>query len=188
LIASLFDYFCQKSHPMNYTQKASNFFTSFSRNNYLHLLIAFSISCSYSFSQVSGKASFYSNQFHGRKTSDGSRYHRDSMTCAHKTYPFGTILLVRNPKNDKTVIVTVNDRGPHTRNRLIDLSYSAAKELDIIRSGVANVEVTEIDNIPKLTNIIPIPVPIPKTYLKINPLTYLNNDLREFLENLKNKE
>ena len=77
-------------------------------------------------------ASYYSHNLKGRKTSDGSRYHPDSLTCAHKTYPFGTLLYVRNPANDYEVIVKVTDRGPHTRNRLIDLSYAAADRLDII--------------------------------------------------------
>jgi len=93
--------------------------------------------------QQSGKASFYSNRFHGRKMSNGDPYHRDSLTCAHRTFPLGTILEVVNPKNDKKVIVEVTDRGPHYRSRLIDLSYAAAKELGIVNQGIAQVEVRE---------------------------------------------
>lgn len=95
------------------------------------------------YSQQTGKASFYANKFHGRKTSSGAIYHRDSLTCAHPTFPFGTLLEVVNPKNNKSVIVKVTDRGPFTRNRIIDLSYAAAKELGIIRKGIAHVELKE---------------------------------------------
>ncbi|NDP20285.1 MAG: septal ring lytic transglycosylase RlpA family protein [Paludibacter sp.] len=107
--------------------------------------------------QKTGKASFYSSKLQGRHTSDGGKYHPDSLTCAHLTYPFGTLLKVRNPKNDKEVIVKVTDRGPHTRNRLIDLSYSAAKQLDIVRNGIATVEITKLDYYPILLSLIPIP-------------------------------
>lgn len=93
--------------------------------------------------QQKGRASYYSNRFHGRKTSSGVLYHKDSLTCAHKTYPFGTLLEVKNPKNGKTVVVEVTDRGPFSRNRIIDLSYAAAKQLGIINQGVALVELQE---------------------------------------------
>jgi rare lipoprotein A len=98
---------------------------------------------------LTGKASYYANKFHGRRTSDGSIYHRDSMTCAHRTLPFGTILKVRNVKNGKEVIVKVNDRGPFCKGRIVDLSYAAARELGIIASGVASVEATQIGFISK---------------------------------------
>lgn len=94
------------------------------------------------FAQEVGNASFYSNKFHGRKTSSGSVYNKDSMTCAHKTYPFGTLLSVRNPENNKEVVVKVTDRGPFSKRLMIDLSYSAAQKLDIIRHGVMEVEVS----------------------------------------------
>ena len=61
--------------------------------------------------QLTGKATYYSDKLHGRKMSNGERYHRDSMTCAHKKYPFGTLLKVRNPLNGKEVVVRVTDRG-----------------------------------------------------------------------------
>lgn len=94
------------------------------------------------FSQIRGKATYYSNSFHGKKTASGSRYHKDSMTCAHRTFPFGTKLKVRNLKTDKSVIVTVTDRGPFKRGIMLDLSRSAANILGIIYSGSALVEVT----------------------------------------------
>ena len=86
-----------------------------------------------------GKASFYSKNFHGKKTASGERMHPDSLTCAHRTYPFGTMLRVYNPANGRSVIVRVTDRGPYVRGRIIDLSWRAAKELDILSSGVAMV-------------------------------------------------
>ena len=95
------------------------------------------------FAQETGKASFYSHRFHGRKSSNGEEYHRDSLTCAHRTLPFGTLLLVKNPKNNKSVIVKVTDRGPHRKNRIVDLSYEAAKRLDMIQQGIATVEIME---------------------------------------------
>ena len=109
------------------------------------LTALFTIHCSLFISPVraqglqQGKASFYAKNFHGRKTASGERMHPDSMTCAHRTYPFGTKLRVYNPANGRSVIVRVTDRGPYVRGRIIDLSWRAAKELDIISSGVAMV-------------------------------------------------
>ncbi|MBN2767261.1 MAG: septal ring lytic transglycosylase RlpA family protein [Paludibacteraceae bacterium] len=108
------------------------------------LIISFAV-----LSQERGVASFYAHKFKGRKTADGTRYHPDSMTCAHKTYPFGTYLYVLNPENNLEVLVKVNDRGPHVRNRMIDLSYAAAERLDIISKGLATVEVTMLDKLPE---------------------------------------
>lgn len=107
----------------------------------------------FAYSQQVGNATYYNKKLQGRHTSDGGRYHPDSMTCAHKTYPLGTILKVRNPKNDREVIVKVTDRGPFHRKLMIDLSYSAAKELDIIRLGIAKVEITRLDSFPVLREI-----------------------------------
>lgn len=86
-----------------------------------------------------GKASFYAKKFSGRKTASGERLHHDSLTCAHRTYPFGTQLKVTNPANGKTVIVRVTDRGPYVKGRIIDLSVRAARELGIISQGIAPV-------------------------------------------------
>jgi rare lipoprotein A len=107
----------------------------------LLLLVAFiSHFLSFSFSQSQkGKASFYAQKFHGRKTASGERLHLDSLTCAHRTYPFGTKLKVYNPANGRSVVVRVTDRGPFVRGRIIDLSWRAAKELGIIAQGVATV-------------------------------------------------
>ena len=92
-----------------------------------------------------GKASFYAKRFHGRKTASGERLHPDSLTCAHKSYPFGTLLRVYNPVNGRSVNVRVIDRGPYVQGRIIDLSWRAAKELGIIGQGVATVFVSKAD-------------------------------------------
>ena len=86
-----------------------------------------------------GKASYYAKKFSGRKTASGERLHHDSLTCAHRTYPFGTLLRVTNPANGKNVIVRVTDRGPYVRGRIIDLSMRAAREIGIIAQGIAPV-------------------------------------------------
>ena len=92
------------------------------------------------FSQTQqGKASFYPKKFTGRRTASGERLHHDSLTCAHRTYPFGTLLRVTNPANGKKVIVRVTDRGPYVRGRIIDLSIRAAREIGIIGQGIAPV-------------------------------------------------
>ena len=90
---------------------------------------------------LKGKASYYHDALHGNKMSNGERYHRDSMTCAHRHYDFGTLLKVTNPRNGKSVVVRVNDRGPFVKGRIIDLSWKAANELGIIKKGVETVRV-----------------------------------------------
>ena len=94
-----------------------------------------------------GKASFYSKNFTGRKTASGERMNNDSLFCAHRTYPFGTMLKVYNPANGRGIVAKVIDRGPFVRGRIIDLSWRAAKELDIISSGVAMVVVHKVETI-----------------------------------------
>ena len=91
-----------------------------------------------------GKASFYSKRATGARTSSGERLHHDSLTCAHRTHPFGTLLKVTNERNGREVVVRVTDRGPHSRGRIIDLSHAAAKELGIINQGVAVVKVEPV--------------------------------------------
>lgn len=86
-----------------------------------------------------GKASYYAKSWSGRKTADGSKLHHDSLTCAHKTHPFGTLLKVTNPANGLSVIVKVTDRGPYVKGRIVDLSVRAAKELGMLSQGIAPV-------------------------------------------------
>lgn len=90
-----------------------------------------------------GNASFYSKHLSGRKTASGEPYDPKALTAAHRTLPLGTQVKVVNPKNDKSVVVTVNDRGPVPKNRVIDLSSAAADELGMKKSGVTRVE-TEV--------------------------------------------
>lgn len=92
-----------------------------------------------------GLASYYSTEFHGRKTSSGEIFDKNALTAAHRTFPFGTILLVTNLKNSKQVKVKVNDRGPVKPERIIDLSYGAAKEIDLVRDGLVRVRVEVVE-------------------------------------------
>ncbi|WP_298296282.1 septal ring lytic transglycosylase RlpA family protein [Hydrotalea sp.] len=88
-----------------------------------------------------GYASYYADKFEGRKTASGEAFHQSAFTAAHKHLPFGTQVSVINLSNQKSVIVRINDRGPFVRGRIIDLSKSAAKSLDMLRSGVAKVKI-----------------------------------------------
>lgn len=91
--------------------------------------------------QERGVASWYGKKFHGRPTSSGEIYDMYKMTAAHKTLPLPTEVRVTHLGNGKSIVVMVNDRGPFVHNRIIDLSYAAAKELDMIGTGTALVEV-----------------------------------------------
>ncbi len=91
-----------------------------------------------------GMASYYSDEFHGKKTASGETYNKWDFTCAHRKLPFGTRLKVTNLENKKSVLVRVNDRGPHIKNRIIDLSYAAAKEIGMITQGVVKVKIVVI--------------------------------------------
>ena len=92
-----------------------------------------------------GIASWYGTKFHGRRTSSGETYDMYAMTAAHKTLPLPTYVRVTNLNNNKFVILKVNDRGPFHENRIIDLSYTAAIKLDIIKNGTGLVEVRAIE-------------------------------------------
>ena len=96
----------------------------------------------------SGKATFYSKRATGARTASGERLHHDSMTCAHRTYPFGTLLKVTRTDNGRSVVVRVTDRGPFARGRIIDLSWGAARKLGILSMGVAPVTVERVDRWP----------------------------------------
>ena len=88
-----------------------------------------------------GVASWYGGDFHGRKTANGETYNMHTKTAAHKTLPMQTMVLVRNLENGKETVVRINDRGPFSKGRIIDLSYAAAADLDMIRNGTARTEV-----------------------------------------------
>ena len=96
-----------------------------------------------------GTASFYAKKFNGRKTSSGEKFNNDSLTAAHKKLKFGTYVLVRNLKNDSTVIVKINDRLPQKSKRSIDLTLRAAKQLNFVKSGLTKVEITVLDSLKK---------------------------------------
>lgn len=91
-----------------------------------------------------GVASWYGKKFHGRPTSSQEPYDMYGMTAAHKTLPLPTYVRVRNLKNNKSIVVRVNDRGPFVDNRIIDLSYSAAIKLDMVKDGTGLVELTAL--------------------------------------------
>lgn len=124
----------------------------------------------------SGEASWYGRKFHGHDTANGEVYDMYAMTAAHKTLPIPSYVRVTNTSNGKSIIVRVNDRGPFHDGRIIDLSYSAAYALNMLNSGVANVQVeaivvnpgqvwndpkkVEIQTLPKHA-LVPIPAPTP---------------------------
>jgi len=89
-----------------------------------------------------GMASWYGKTFHGRTTASGRRFNMYELTAAHTTLPTGTQVRVTNLANGRSVIVTITDRGPFSRNRIIDLSYAAAEHLGFVRQGTAKVRVT----------------------------------------------
>jgi rare lipoprotein A len=94
--------------------------------------------------QQSGKASYYSKRATGARTANGERLHHDSLTCAHRSYPFGTLLKVTNVLNGKSVVVRVNDRGPYRKGRIIDLAWGAAKAIGMIAQGIAPVTIERL--------------------------------------------
>lgn len=86
-----------------------------------------------------GIASYYSDKFHGRRTASGERYNKNALTAVHPRLPFGTLIRVTNLATDKTIEVKVNDRFGSKKGRLLDLSKRAARELGIVRAGLAKV-------------------------------------------------
>lgn len=96
------------------------------------------------FSQT-GVASWYGRQFHGRKTASGETFDMNGLTAAHRSLPLNCYIRVTNKNNGKSVVVKVNDRGPFHGNRVVDLSYGAAKSLGITNAGTANVSIERVD-------------------------------------------
>lgn len=88
---------------------------------------------------MSGRASWYGSDFHGKSTSNGEAYDMYAMTAAHKTLPMNTVVRVTNLANNQKTVVRINDRGPFVESRIIDLSFSAAKEIDLVSKGSAPV-------------------------------------------------
>ena len=115
-------------NPSSYTVMGKRYYTLASSKGY----------------HARGIASWYGTKFHGKKTSSGEIYNMYAMTAAHKTLPLPTFVRVTNLENGRSVIVKVNDRGPFHANRLIDLSYVAAKKLGIVAKGTGLVDVRAI--------------------------------------------
>jgi rare lipoprotein A len=88
---------------------------------------------------ITGTSSYYGKKFHGRKTASGEIFNMYDFTAAHKTLPFGTMLEVENLENNKKVVVRINDRGPFVGDRILDLSYAAAREIDMIKTGTTKI-------------------------------------------------
>jgi rare lipoprotein A len=89
-----------------------------------------------------GNASYYADSLHGNPTASGEPYDKNAMTAAHKTLPFGTEVKVINLSSHKEAVVRINDRGPHSKSRIIDVSGAAARELGLLDSGTAKVRIT----------------------------------------------
>ena len=95
-----------------------------------------------------GTASYYGQNYTGRITASGERFHRDSLFAAHKTYKFGTLLRVTNLKNDSVRYVKINDRLPKSSRHIIDVSYGTAKQLNFIKSGIIPVSLEVVGSLP----------------------------------------
>ena len=95
---------------------------------------------------TTGKAAWYGKKFNGRKTASGQRFNAGSLTAASNTLPFGTLVKVTNLKNKKSVTVRINDRGPKQPDRIIDVTRAAAARLGMLKSGIAEVELTVVGN------------------------------------------
>lgn len=136
--------FSQKSKPSaDKTEQVSFFATAGQQIQQVQLKPIDSVTVVANGYNTTGNVSYYANKFHGRRTSSGAIYHKDSLTAAHKTLKFGTLLRVTNLANDSVVIVKVTDRmgrSPH----ILDLSYAGAKKLNFVRNGVAKVRIEEV--------------------------------------------
>lgn len=118
-----------KGNPSSYIVNGKRYYVMASAKNY----------------RKKGIASWYGKKFHGRSTSSGEKYNMYAMTAAHKNLPLPSYVKVTNLKNNRSIIVKVNDRGPFHANRIIDLSYAAATKLNIVATGTGVVEVEIID-------------------------------------------
>jgi rare lipoprotein A len=111
------------------------------KNHLFSLLFFMFLSGAFAQDTLKGTASYYASKFEGRKTANGELFSNSGFTAAHKTLPFGTKVKVINPSNGRSVIVIINDRLPHNSSRTIDLTQKAARELGILKKGIAKVEI-----------------------------------------------
>jgi len=95
-----------------------------------------------------GNASWYGDDFDGRKTANGEEFDSEALTAAHPTLPFGSIVRVVNPRNNKFEVVRINDRGPYQEGREIDVSYRVAQKIGLTKSGVTKVRL-ELMQVPQ---------------------------------------
>jgi rare lipoprotein A len=94
-----------------------------------------------------GVAIYYSDKMQGKPVTSGEKYDRNALTAAHRTFPLGTMVKVTNLKNNKSIVVRINDRGPHgSKERIIDLSGRAAQDLDMIKDGKAKVKLEVVES------------------------------------------
>jgi rare lipoprotein A len=119
------------------------------RRWFLVLCLALGFSYAQECKVLEGYASWYGEKFHGRKTSSGEKFDKFKYTAASKHFDMHTYLLVRNLENGREVVVRVNDRGPHKKGRIIDLSRSAAEKLGMLKKGVAKVQVIPLHCVAK---------------------------------------
>ena len=96
---------------------------------------------------ITGMASYYGGKFHGKRTASGEIFNKNAMTAAHRSLPFGTKVKVTNLRNGRTVLVRVNDRGPHVRGRIIDISQAAAKKIGLLHAGTVRVKLEVLDKV-----------------------------------------
>ena len=96
---------------------------------------------------ITGNASYYGGKFHGKRTASGEIFNKNAMTAAHRSLPFGTKVKVTNLQNGRTVLVRVNDRGPHVRGRIIDISQAAAKKIGLLHAGTVRVKLEVLDKV-----------------------------------------
>ena len=135
IIFSLIFFSCAPAPRYNSSESTKNFFkvenkkNKFNKNKVVYR----------------GVASYYGPKFHGKLTANGEVFDMYGVTAAHKEIPFNTVVRVTNLDNDKSLILRINDRGPYVGNRILDCSYGAAKKLDFINQGTANVEIRVID-------------------------------------------
>lgn len=105
------------------------------------LFLSFKMASSDMLTTETGIASYYNDKHEGKKTASGEVFRQAKFTAAHRYLPFGTQVKVTNVSNGRSVTVTINDRGPFTKGRLIDLSKAAATEIDLIKSGLTKVNI-----------------------------------------------
>ena len=161
--------FSLKLSPLSFAKSNSD--KALERGNFLHVLLILSCSVaprynsnqgasnSYKFDSKTNKkidykkykktyygvSSWYGPNFHGKLTANGEVFDMYGVTAAHKELPFNTVVRVTNLDNDKTLILRINDRGPYVGDRILDCSYGAAKKLDFLNQGTANVEIRVIE-------------------------------------------